>query len=162
MGGMITSDIIPFQLAESAHICQEIQSGPYKGLNQNDSAVKVATTVHSYFNFLEERVEEGELSYNEVHPPHLLETLKQADLYSVGVTQTMYSGWRHQAKAEKTYNEIVDMTSIGCRRSDITTESSMKLYTSFFDQSTEMSPVSRHKMHLPRPYPILLTFYFPM
>lgn len=118
--------------------------------------MKVATTVHSYFNFLEERVEEGELSYNEVHPPHLLETLKQADLYSVGVTQTMYSGWRHQAKAEKTYNEIVDMTSIGCRRSDITTESSMKLYTSFFDQSTEMSPVSRHKMHPPRPYPILL------
>ena len=105
--------------------------------------MKVATTVHSYFNLLEEKVEEGELSYNEVHPPHLLETLKQADLYSVGVTQTMYSGWRHQAKAEKTYNEIVDMTSIGCRRSDITTESSMKLYSSFFDQSTEISPVSQ-------------------
>lgn len=45
------------------------------------------------------------------------------------------------AKAEKSYNEIVDMSSIGYRRSDITTDSSMKLYSSFFDQSSEISPV---------------------
>ena len=45
------------------------------------------------------------------------------------------------AKAEKSYNEIVDMSSIGYRRSDLTTDSSMKLYSSFFDQSSEISPV---------------------
>ena len=33
------------------------------------------------------------------------------------------------------------MSSIGYRRSDITTDSSMKLYSSFFDQSSEISPV---------------------
>ena len=129
------------KLAESAHICQEIQSGPYRGLNQNESAVRVATTIHGYFNYLEEKVDEGELSYNEIHPPELLETLKQKDLYSVGVTETSYAGWKHLAKAEKSYSEIVDMSSIGYRRSDITTDSSMKLYSSFFDQSSEISPV---------------------
>lgn len=91
---------------------------------------------------MEEKVEEGDLSYNEVHPPELLETLKQTDLYSVGVTESFYSGWKHLGKAEKSYSEIVDMSSIGYRRSDITTDSSMKLYSSFFDQSTEISPVS--------------------
>mmetsp|Transcript_30450 Transcript_30450/g.49801 ORF Transcript_30450/g.49801 Transcript_30450/m.49801 type:complete len:553 (-) Transcript_30450:394-2052(-) len=129
------------KLAESAHICQELQSGPYRGLNQNESAVRVATTIHGYFNYLEEKVEEGELSYNEIHPPELLETLKQTDLYSVGVTESFYSGWKHLAKAEKSYSEIVDMSSIGYRRSDITTDSSMKLYSSFFDQSSEISPL---------------------
>ena len=110
-------------------------------MNQNESAVRVATTIHGYFNYLEEKVEEGELSYNEIHPPELLETLKQTDLYSVGVTESFYSGWKHLAKAEKSYSEIVDMSSIGYRRSDITTDSSMKLYSSFFDQSSEISPV---------------------
>jgi len=131
------------KLAESAHICQELQSGPYRGLNQNESAVRVATTIHGYFNYLEEKVEEGELSYNEIHPPELLETLKQTDLYSVGVTESFYSGWKHLAKAENTYSEIVDMSSIGYRRSDITTDSSMKLYSSFFDQSTEISQLDQ-------------------
>jgi len=112
-------------------------------LNQNESAVRVATTIHGYFNFLEEKVEEGELSYSEIHPPELLETLKQNDLYSVGVTESFYSGWKHLAKAEKTYSEIVDMSSVGYRRSDITTDSSMKLYSSFFDQSNEISPLEQ-------------------
>jgi len=131
------------KLAESAHICQELQSGPYRGLNQNESAVRVATTIHGYFNYLEEKVEEGELSYSEIHPPELLETLKQTDLYSVGVTESFYSGWKHLAKAEKSYSEIVDMSSIGYRRSDVTTDSSMKLYSSFFDQSSEISPLEQ-------------------
>ena len=87
-------------------------------------------------------MEECELSYKEIHPPELLETLlKQTDLYSVGVTESFYSGWKHLAIAEKCYSEIGDMSSIGYRRSDITTDSSMKLYSSFFDQSSEISPV---------------------
>jgi len=131
------------KLAESAHICQEIQSGPYRGLNQNESAIRVATTIHGYFNYLEEKVEEGELSYSEIHPPELLETLKQTDLYSVGVTESFYAGWKHLAKSEKTYSEIVDMSSIGYRRSDVTTDLSMKLYSSFFDQSSEISQLDQ-------------------
>ena len=101
----------------------------------------MATTIHAYYNYLEEKVEEGELSYDDIHPPELLETLKQRDMYSVGVTETFYDGWKHMAKAEKSYNEIIDMSSIGYRRSDITTDSSMKLYSSFFDQSSEINQV---------------------
>lgn len=33
------------------------------------------------------------------------------------------------------------MSSIGYRRSDITTDSSMKLYASFYDQASEIGPV---------------------
>jgi hypothetical protein len=129
------------ELAESAHICQEIQSGPYRGLNQKESAVRVATTIHGHFNYLEEKVETGELSYRDIHLPELVETLKQTDLYSVGVTE---SCWKHLCKAEKSYSEIIDMSSIGYRRSDITTDSSMKLYTSFFDQTVcEISPLEQ-------------------
>ena len=108
----------------------------------------MATTIHGYFNYLEEKVDEGDLSYNEIHPPELLETLKQSNLYSVGVTETVYSGWKHQAKAEKSYSEIVDMSSIGYRRSDVTTDSSMKLYSSFFDQSSEISAVSLYEIYM--------------
>jgi hypothetical protein len=123
------------KLAESAHIFHEIQSGPYEGLNQEESAVRVATTIHGHFNYLEEKIEEGELSYIDIQPPELMETLKQTDLYTVGVTESLNAGWRHLAKAEKSYTEIIDMSTIGYRRSDITTHSSMKLYSSFFDQT---------------------------
>ena len=42
---------MPIQLAESAHICQELLSGPYRGLNQNESAVRVAATIHGENSF---------------------------------------------------------------------------------------------------------------
>ena len=141
-------------------------------MNENESAVRVATTIHGYFNYLEEKIEEGEYSYNEIPPgefyfsvpvtvqwdtqltallsiwylviiSELLETLKQSDLYSVGFSECFRSLSRHLAKAEVSYGEIIDMSSIGYRRSDLTTESSMKLYTSFFDHSSEISLV-RH------------------
>jgi hypothetical protein len=84
------------------------------------------------------------LSYNDIHPPELLESLKQTDLYSVGVAEMMYTGWKHLAKADKSFTEINDMSSIGYRRSDITTESSLKLYSSFFDQSNcNISPLEQ-------------------
>jgi hypothetical protein len=37
-------------------------------MNENESAVRVATTIHGYFNYLEEKIEEGEYSYNEIPP----------------------------------------------------------------------------------------------
>lgn len=137
-------------------------------MNENESAVSVATTIHGYFNYLEEKVEEGECSYNEIPPgacistiiiletvrrfvlicsychiqtSELLETLKQSDLYSAGFSESFHSLSRHLARAEVSYGEIIDMSSIGYRRSDLTTESSMKLYASFFDHSSEISSV---------------------
>ena len=120
------------QLAESAHITTELQSGPYRGLHHNESAVRVATVINGHYNYLEEKIDEGTLSYDEA-PPDLLDKLKQTKLYSVGVTETFCNGWSQLASAEKTYTEILDMSSIGYKRSDLTTESSMSLYSSFFD-----------------------------
>ena len=76
-----------------------------------------------------------------IHNSELLETLKQSDLYSAGFSESFHSLSRHLARAEVSYGEIIDMSSIGYRRSDLTTEASMKLYTSFFDQSSEISSV---------------------
>lgn len=104
-------------------------------MNHNESAVRVSTVIHSHYNFLEEKIEEGELSYDEA-PPGLLDKLKQTNLYSVGVTETFCNGWSDLASAERTYTEILDMSSIGYKRSDVTTETSMKLYSSFFDPET--------------------------
>jgi len=130
------------QLAESAHICTEIQSGPYRGLNHNESALRVATVIHGHYNYLEEKIEEGVLSYDEP-PPGLLDKLKRSNLYSVGVTESFCNGWSQLSNAEKTYTEIMDMSSIGYKRSDITTESSMKLYCSFFDESTSLNQLEQ-------------------
>jgi hypothetical protein len=130
------------QLAETAHICTEIESGPYRGLNHNESAVRVATMIHGHYNFLEEKIEEEELTYDEA-PPGLLEKLKQTNLYSVGVTETFCNGWSQLANAEKAYTEIVDMSSVGYKRSDLTTESSMKLYSSYFDESTSLNQLDQ-------------------
>lgn len=116
-----------------------MDSGPYRGLNHNESAVRVATVIHGHYNYLEEKIEEGELSYEEA-PPGLLDKLKRTNLYSVGVTETFCNGWSQLANAERLYTEILDMSSIGYKRSDMTTESSMKLYSSFFDpKSTTLS-----------------------
>ena len=161
------------QLAESAHICTELDKGPYRGLNHNESAVRVATVIHDHYNYLEEKIEEGELcrfyekllycvyllyivdsrkqkilfdsleAYDEP-PPGLLAKLKRTNLYSVGVTETFCDGWSRLANAEKTYTEILDMSSVGYKRSDVTTESSMKLYSSFFDPSTTMSKLEQN------------------
>ena len=120
-----------------------MNSGPYRGLDQNESAVRVATVIHGHYNYLEEKVEEGEISYDEA-PPGLLDTLKRTNLYSVGVTETFCNGWSQLANAERSYSEILDMSSVGYRRSDLTTESSMKLYSSFFDPtSTSLSQLEQ-------------------
>lgn len=79
--------------------------------------------------------------FDAISLPELLETLKQSDLYSAGFSESFNAFSKHLARAEVSYGEIVDMSSIGYRRSDLTTESSMKLYASFFDQSSEISLV---------------------
>lgn len=120
-----------------------MDSGPYRGLNHNESAVHVATVIHSHYNYLEEKIEDGELSYDDA-PPGLLDRLKRTNLYSVGVTETFCNGWSQLANAERAYAEILDMSSVGYKRSDLTTESSMKLYSSFFDpESTSLSQLEQ-------------------
>jgi len=131
------------QLAESAHIGKEIKSGPYRGLNQNESAVKVASEIYGIFNNLEEKVGEGDLSYSDPNPPDVLYRFQQSGLDAVGVKEYFGAGWNHLGKAEKAFTEITDMAAVGYKRSDITTAYSMKLYSSFFDSASEIRPLEQ-------------------
>ena len=116
-------------------------------MNHNESAVHVSTVIHGHYNYLEEKIEEGELSYDDA-PPGLLDKLKRTNLYSVGVTETFCNGWSKLASAERAYTEILDMSTVGYKRSDVTTESSMKLYSSFFDpSSTTLSQLEQTYMN---------------
>ena len=130
-------------LSESAHIGQELKSGPYRGLNQNESSLRVASEIYSIFNNLEEKIEDGDLSYSDSNPPDVLNKLQQSGLDAVGVKESFRSGWDHLGKAEKTFTEINDISAVGYKRSDITTEHSMKLYSSFFDSSSEIRPLEQ-------------------
>jgi hypothetical protein len=53
--------------------------------------------------------------------------------------EAVTNGWAKQEAAERQYMELLDTSNIGCRRSDLTTEESMKLYTSYFDDATSLS-----------------------
>jgi hypothetical protein len=70
----------------------------------------------------------------------VLPELRRHGFDSSGTREAVTTGFNRMAKAEEAYAEILDTTSLGCRRSDLTSEKSMKLYCSFFEESM---PVSR-------------------
>lgn len=65
--------------------------------------------------------------------------LKRREVYADGVRESVAVGWKRYINAEQQYAEIVDNSKAQCRRSDFTTEKSLELYSSFFDDSTPMS-----------------------
>lgn len=65
--------------------------------------------------------------------------LKRREVYADGVRESVAVGWKRYINAEQQYAEVVDNSRAQCRRSDITTEKSLELYSSFFDDSTPMS-----------------------
>lgn len=119
------------QLAESAHLNQTILSGPYRGLEQEDSAMEVATSILEQFNALSHFSDNGHAMVND--------ELKRRHLYSVGVKDTAVADWNSLVRAEHQYNEVVAIPEKRCIRSDLTTESSMRLYCSLFDDWSELS-----------------------
>lgn len=106
-------------------------SGPYLGLDKDESAVEVATAIHEQFNALESMRSGGR---------RLVEDeLKRRGLNTKGVKHTVETDWAGFKRAEKQYAEVVDGPVDGCRRSDLTTASSMKLYASMFNEATPLS-----------------------
>lgn len=65
---------------------------------------------------------------------------------TVGVMDAVYSGWNRKAKTEECFKEILDSSSLGQRRSDLTDSKSMKLYCSFFDDSLVVSNLEMNSM----------------
>lgn len=138
------------KLAQSAHIGSKIQTGPYRGLSQNDSAIEVTTVIQEQFNALDKKRERGELRGGG-GLPGVDANLRRRGVRSSGVKEAVMNGWDRFAKAERQYAEIIDTSSLGCKRSDLTSESSMRLYCSFFDESTPLSGLEMTYMLGERP-----------
>jgi hypothetical protein len=124
------------ELAESAHIGQEIKSGPYKGLNRNFSAIEFSTVVfeqlYAYENIRRRgRLKEGIIVMDA--------ELMRRGFYTDGVRETIADGWDQHVTAEKQYHETCLPGSSKYRRSDLTTTNSLKLYTSFFSPDQAMA-----------------------
>jgi hypothetical protein len=48
-------------------------------------------------------------------------------------------GWHRHEESKKEYSELLDNSTLGCRRSDLTTEESMRLYSSYFEDSSSLT-----------------------
>lgn len=96
----------------------------------------MATVIHEQFNVLDSMRARGDLRGG----PSLVDNeLKRREVYADGVRESIAVGWKRYINAEQQYAEIVDNSRAQCSRSDITTEKSLELYSSFFDDSTPMS-----------------------
>jgi hypothetical protein len=112
---------------------ETIQYGPYEGLSKHDSAIEVATAIQEQFNALDS-ISTGAGGQRLVE-----RELRRRGLFKVGVKEAVADGLRHFATAEKQYDEVLDVSRTSCRRSDLTTTDSFKLYASEFDGKTELS-----------------------
>ena len=69
--------------------------------------------------------------------------LRQRRMDKPSVKEAIYNGYSNSTRADQAYSEIIDTSSLGCRRSDLTDAKSMELYCSFFDQTTPLSRLDR-------------------
>lgn len=113
--------------------------------------------IQEQFNALEALKAKGVLTNNVLTGVN--EELKRRSLDTVGVLDAVYGGWNRFCSTEECYNEIVDSTTLGERRSDLTDSKSMKLYCSFYDYDStllnnfEMNSISGGKEKLDKTIP---------
>lgn len=62
---------------------------------------------------------------------------------TTGIKDEISLGWSQLIQSKNIYGEILDCSNMTCRRSDLTSERSMKLYTSFYDGDTELTRLKR-------------------
>lgn len=101
---------------------------------QDESAIEVATVIHEQFNALENMRSRGELREG---IPLMDMELKRRGLHTAGVKGAVSAGWNRHMTAEKQYSELFNEIGSDCRRSDLTTPRSLKLYASFFSPDLE-------------------------
>eukprot|EP00980_Cylindrotheca_fusiformis_P017860 scaffold5653_cov147-Cylindrotheca_fusiformis.AAC.22 len=123
------------KLTESAHIGRNVTSGRYKGFHQGTSAIEVATVIHEQFNALDNMRNRGELREG---IPLMDAELKRRGFYTDGVKGAVKSGWDAYMAAEKHYSEVFTPSSTSYQRSDLTTENSLKLYSSLYPPDKSM------------------------
>jgi hypothetical protein len=102
----------------------------------HDTSLNSDDVIHEQFNVLDSMRARGDLRGG---LPLVDNELKRREVHSEGVREAVAVGWKRYISAEQQYAEVVDNSRAQCRRSDITTEKSLELYSSFFDDSTPMS-----------------------
>jgi hypothetical protein len=123
------------ELSESAHIGSTLRSGPYRGLDQSESAVEITTVVEEQFNALANSSRDDAVSGMRLVDMEL----RRRGYLTAGVREAVARGWERQKIAQAQYAEVVNNSSSACRRSDITTAASLEQYASYFDDSTRLS-----------------------
>jgi hypothetical protein len=96
----------------------------------------VATVVHEQFNAYENMRSRGELREG---IPLMDAELRRRGFYTDGVKEAVTIGWDRHTTAEKHYSESFLESSPNYKRSDLTTSSSLKLYSSFFSPDKAMT-----------------------
>lgn len=99
--------------------------------------MEVTTVIQEQFNALSNMEDEGALAQQGMHVIDV--ELQRRGYYTAGVREAVARGWDRQKYAAKQYEEVLDKSKAACRRSDLTTESSLELYASYFDDSTPLS-----------------------
>lgn len=113
---------------------ETVQHGPYEGLSKNHSAIEVEAAIQEQFNATSTIYSDG------VDRERVIEReLRRQGMYKTGVRYAVADGLDHLLNAERQYEEILNVSKAACRRSDLTTTDSFRLYTSPFDFNTELS-----------------------
>jgi len=79
------------------------------------------------------------VSYGYAEKKAIENELNRRGMLTAGVQRTVDAGIQRFASAQRQYEEILDLSKSSCRRSDLTTSDSMKLYTSMFSGDAQVS-----------------------
>lgn len=120
-----------YGLSVSAHLGRTLKSGPYKGLDKDDSAVEVSTAVHEQLS--------GMNRFTLAGRQRVQSELKRRGMDAPGVLESVSQSFSTFMNAHDQYSEICSNVGPTMSRSDLTTDQSLDLYSTFFDASTKLS-----------------------
>jgi hypothetical protein len=125
------------RLSKSAHISRVLESGPYRGLRQDDSAIQVTNFLFEKYDSFLLKQQLGESPPSRAMTGGVLDGLdcnfQKQGYDTAGVKETIAIGCERFAKSRRAFSEMLEGSSLEFKRSDLTTESSLRLYCSLFD-----------------------------
>jgi len=136
------------KLAISAHITNEIRSGPYEGLLQDSSAVGVATLVHSQLDVLGSAAERGD---EEDGRKQMAENLQKNGIEATCMQDLIEQKWKELKDSREINREILEDRNLKSMRSELTTEEGLNLYCKYYDEDSIMGDKELQYMLGPSP-----------
>ena len=110
-------------------------------MSEHESAIEVTSVVHEQFNALESMKARSEFNINSF--PGVNEELKRRQMDTPGVMESLHHDWNSFAASHDCYKEITRVNGEHHHRSDLTDEKSLKLYCSFFDDSSALTEIEK-------------------